>query len=149
MIKQPLLHVVILFVFCIILNNSGHLKPTATNGKLISIEYNNTFEIFFFKSDLKCATFVTLIINSLNYLFIYLFILKNHTAERIWVEMNARVNYPVKQILNAFVNDESIDIDDEACKSLDEHAQQKLRQLWEEAPFLTASKKGASKGRRH
>ena len=47
MIKQPLLHVVILFVFCIILNNSGHLKPTATNGKLISIEYNNTFEIFF------------------------------------------------------------------------------------------------------
>lgn len=30
--------------------------------------------------------------------------------------MNARVNYPVKRILNALVNDENIDIDDEATK---------------------------------
>ena len=30
--------------------------------------------------------------------------------------MNARVNYLVKRILNALVNDENIDIDDEATK---------------------------------
>ena len=57
-----MLHLVIWSYFT--LNNSGHLKPTATNGKLISIEYNNTFQSdFLLKSDLKCATFVTLIIN--------------------------------------------------------------------------------------
>ena len=30
--------------------------------------------------------------------------------------MNARVNYPVKKILNALVNEENIDMDDEATK---------------------------------
>lgn len=30
--------------------------------------------------------------------------------------MNTRVNYPVKRILNALVNDENINIDDEATK---------------------------------
>ena len=56
------------------------------------------------------------IVTLLYLLILLLLIFKNHTAERIWVEMNARVNYPVKKILNALVNEENIDMDDEATK---------------------------------
>ncbi|XP_068747843.1 uncharacterized protein [Montipora capricornis] len=41
---------------------------------------------------------------------------ENHRAERIWVEMNHRVNYPLKRALNAMVNNEEIDMEDEITK---------------------------------
>ncbi|XP_020911488.1 uncharacterized protein LOC110249211, partial [Exaiptasia diaphana] len=41
---------------------------------------------------------------------------QNHAAERIWVEINSRVNYPVKKALNSMVNEEIIDMDDDVTK---------------------------------
>ena len=41
---------------------------------------------------------------------------QNHPAERKWVEFNARVNYPIKRILNNMVNDDLIDMDDDLIK---------------------------------
>lgn len=41
---------------------------------------------------------------------------QNHPAERKWVEFNARVNYPIKRVLNTMVNDDLIDMDDDLVK---------------------------------
>ncbi|KXJ27882.1 hypothetical protein AC249_AIPGENE2896 [Exaiptasia diaphana] len=41
---------------------------------------------------------------------------KNHRIERMWVEMNLRVNYPVKRVLNSMVDDELLDINDDITK---------------------------------
>ena len=41
---------------------------------------------------------------------------QNHPAERKWVEFNARVNYPIKRVLNNMVNDDLIDMDDDLVK---------------------------------
>ena len=40
----------------------------------------------------------------------------NHRAERLWVEVNRRVNYPVKEILVTMEGDEEIDMTDELTK---------------------------------
>ena len=34
----------------------------------------------------------------------------------MWVEMNQRVNYPIKRALNSMVNDEQLDMEDEITK---------------------------------
>lgn len=34
----------------------------------------------------------------------------------MWVEMNQRVNYPLKRVLNSLVNDEELDMEDEVTK---------------------------------
>ncbi|XP_020899410.1 uncharacterized protein LOC110238104 [Exaiptasia diaphana] len=41
---------------------------------------------------------------------------KNHMAERHWVEVNGRVNYPIKQQLHKMVQEELIDMTDEIDK---------------------------------
>ena len=41
---------------------------------------------------------------------------KNHPAERKWVEFNSRVNYPIKRALNAMVNEDLINMDDDMNK---------------------------------
>ena len=38
---------------------------------------------------------------------------KNHPAERKWVEFNSSVNYPFKRVLNAMVNKDLINMDDD------------------------------------
>lgn len=40
----------------------------------------------------------------------------NHRAERLWVEVNRRVNYPVKEILVTMEGEEEIDMTDELTK---------------------------------
>ena len=40
----------------------------------------------------------------------------NHRAERIWVEINQRVNYPLKQVLVQMENNEEINMGDEITK---------------------------------
>lgn len=37
-------------------------------------------------------------------------IFKNHMAERHWVEVNSRINYPIKTQLNRMVQEELIDM---------------------------------------
>ena len=41
---------------------------------------------------------------------------KNHPTERKWVEFSSRVNYPVKRALNAMVNEDLINVDDDMNK---------------------------------
>ena len=36
---------------------------------------------------------------------------QNHTIERLWVEVNARINYPIKCVLIKLVEDEHISMD--------------------------------------
>ncbi|KAK3738875.1 hypothetical protein QZH41_014659 [Actinostola sp. cb2023] len=38
---------------------------------------------------------------------------KNHMAERHWVEVNSRINYPIKAQLNKMVQEEVIDMTDD------------------------------------
>lgn len=40
----------------------------------------------------------------------------NHKVERLWVEVNARVNYPIKYALQELVNDDLLDMEDEITK---------------------------------
>lgn len=40
---------------------------------------------------------------------------QNHVIERIWVEVNQRVNYPIKQALNEMADDEQINCDEPTC----------------------------------
>jgi hypothetical protein len=39
------------------------------------------------------------------------YILQNHPIERIWVEINGRVNYPIKLVLNNLTDKDEIDMD--------------------------------------
>ncbi len=39
-------------------------------------------------------------------------LLQNHTIERIWVEVNKRINYPIKKILARMVQNEEIFLED-------------------------------------
>lgn len=41
---------------------------------------------------------------------------QNHAAERLWVEINARVNYPLKHILRKMADDEEIHMQDPVTK---------------------------------
>ena len=41
---------------------------------------------------------------------------QNHTAERKWVEVNSRVNYPIKSLLSEMANEDLIDMDDQCTK---------------------------------
>ncbi|XP_062523388.1 uncharacterized protein LOC134198068 isoform X2 [Corticium candelabrum] len=41
---------------------------------------------------------------------------ENHPAERIWVEVNQRVNYPVKECLNDLVETDQLDLNDDIVK---------------------------------
>ena len=45
-----------------------------------------------------------------------LFFIKNHIVERTWVEVNNRVNYPIKKILIGMVEREEVDIHDDHHK---------------------------------
>ena len=40
--------------------------------------------------------------------------LQNNLIERIWVEVNARVNYPIKAIMNKMVHTDIVDISDDS-----------------------------------
>ena len=56
----------------------------------------------------------------LTFLFIHLLCImssfkQNHVIERIWVEVNQRVNYPIKQALNEMADDEQINCDEPTC----------------------------------
>ena len=42
--------------------------------------------------------------------------LQNNLIERIWVEVNARVNYPIKAIMNEMVHTDIVDISDDSTK---------------------------------
>ena len=42
--------------------------------------------------------------------------LQNNLIERIWVEVNARVNYPIKAIMNEMVHTNVVDISDDSTK---------------------------------
>jgi len=41
---------------------------------------------------------------------------QNHPVERKWLEFNTRVNYPIKRALNAMVNEDLINMDDDMNK---------------------------------
>lgn len=41
---------------------------------------------------------------------------QNHTVERMWVEVNNRVNYPLKQLLIGMVENGEISLDNEVHK---------------------------------
>ncbi len=41
---------------------------------------------------------------------------RNHRVERLWVEINARVNYPLKNALQDMVNNDAIDLEDPVTK---------------------------------
>ena len=41
----------------------------------------------------------------------------NHAVERLWVEVNARINYPIKRALSELVEDDNIDMTCEYTKS--------------------------------
>ncbi|XP_068683153.1 uncharacterized protein [Montipora foliosa] len=41
---------------------------------------------------------------------------QNHRIERVWLEMNLRVNYPIKKALNLMVNSELFNLEDEVTK---------------------------------
>ncbi len=41
-----------------------------------------------------------------------LFFFQNHTVERLWCEVNARVNYPVKSVLVDMLNCGQFSLDD-------------------------------------
>ncbi|KAL9965196.1 hypothetical protein ACROYT_G028964 [Oculina patagonica] len=41
---------------------------------------------------------------------------RNHRIERIWVEINTRVNYPIKKALNSMVNSDILDMEDGITK---------------------------------
>ena len=45
-------------------------------------------------------------------IYIFCFLKQNHPAERIWVEVNQRVNYPTKQALNALIEVDQLNMDD-------------------------------------
>ena len=51
-----------------------------------------------------------------NLIFFFKSIQQNHPAERKWVEFNARVNYPIKKVLNAMVNDDQLNMEDDIVK---------------------------------
>ena len=42
------------------------------------------------------------------------FYVQNHTIERVWVEVNTRVNYPIKSALIGMCDD---NLDDDVCKA--------------------------------
>ena len=42
--------------------------------------------------------------------------LQNNLIERIWVEVNARVNYPIKAIMNEMIHTDIVDISDDSTK---------------------------------
>jgi len=42
--------------------------------------------------------------------------LQNHTIERIWVEVNSRVNYPIKAVLVDMLEKGEISTDDPVCR---------------------------------
>ncbi|KAL1250721.1 hypothetical protein QQF64_018517 [Cirrhinus molitorella] len=42
---------------------------------------------------------------------------QNHAAERKWVEINARINYPIKNVLCSLTNNGLLDIDDPCVKN--------------------------------
>ena len=41
---------------------------------------------------------------------------QNHTVERIWPEMNQRVNYPIKTALVQLIDQEALDLDDQLSR---------------------------------
>ncbi len=41
---------------------------------------------------------------------------QNHPVERIWVEINSRVNYPVKACLNKMMENDSFNLDSDTHK---------------------------------
>ena len=49
-------------------------------------------------------------------MFFFFFHFKNHPAERKWIEFNTRVKYPIKRALNAMVNEDLINMDDDMNK---------------------------------
>lgn len=44
------------------------------------------------------------------------FLQQNHTVERIWPEINQRVNYPIKTALVQMIDRETLDLDDQLMK---------------------------------
>jgi hypothetical protein len=42
----------------------------------------------------------------------HIFAFQNHVVERLWVEVNRFVNYPLKTVLTPMVNDDEIDLND-------------------------------------
>jgi len=46
----------------------------------------------------------------------YVYCFQNLKAERLWVEVNSRINYPIKYQLNKLVEDEIIDMRSEIDK---------------------------------
>ena len=42
--------------------------------------------------------------------------MKNHTVERLWVEVNNRINYPLKRILIRMVERQEVDINNDHHK---------------------------------
>ena len=42
--------------------------------------------------------------------------IQNHRVERMWVEVNQRVNYPIKRVLNGLVNSEQVNMNDEVTR---------------------------------
>lgn len=41
---------------------------------------------------------------------------QNHIVERMWVEVNTRINYPIKEALIKMMEHAQISLDDELCK---------------------------------
>lgn len=41
---------------------------------------------------------------------------QNHIVERMWVEVNTRINYPIKEALIKMMERGQISLDDELCK---------------------------------
>ena len=41
---------------------------------------------------------------------------KNYVAERFWPEVNMRINYPLKRVMNHIVKNEDLDISDKILK---------------------------------
>ena len=41
---------------------------------------------------------------------------KNHVIERVWVELNQRVTYPIKRVVASMVNQGSLDIESDMVK---------------------------------
>ena len=46
----------------------------------------------------------------------YVAFFQNHVVERMWVEVNTRINYPIKETLIKMMEQGQISLDDELCK---------------------------------